>query len=155
MTSFKKAVSSIIAVFAVCGALTVGAFANTIDTYIPTSTNATSISYNFDKVYQEYMLFSTDSTTRTASSAKFTTKVTTFSGPKYSASAAVYAPASSAGAYSYSASISGTGTFSANYIYSSSGSTESRPVVMGISFDSRETPGSTFKIAGTFYPNGN
>lgn len=152
MTAFKKVISSIVVACAACGVLTVGAFASTTSTKASTST---ALSYSFNQTYQEYESFFTNSTTRTASSEEFTTKVTTFSGPKYSATGAVYAPASSGSAYSYTASISGKGTYSANYIYYSSSSTDTRPVVLGISFDTRETPGSTFKIAGTFYPNGN
>lgn len=153
MTMFKKIISSIAAVCAICGTLTIGASANGI------SANATSaatekVAFNFNDTYQKYMAFFTDTTTRYASSQKFTTTITTFSGPRYNATAAVYAPASSAGAYSKNAAISGTGTYSADYIYYSSTSTESRPVVMGIGFDARETAGTTFKIAGTFYPNG-
>ncbi len=152
MISLWKAISSIAVACAACGALTIGisASAATIGTKA-----ATSLSYSFNETYQEYASFFTGSTTRTASSKDFSTKVTTFSGPKYSATGAVYAPNSSAGAYSYSATIDGKGTFSADYIYYSASSTETRPVVLGISFDSRETPGSTFKISGTFYPNGN
>lgn len=154
MASLRKAISSIAVACAACGALTIGTFASasTVDTKAATSI---ALSYRFNEPYQEYAAFFTDSTTRTASGEEFTTKVTTFSGPRYSATAAVYAPASSAGAYSYSASISGKGTYSANYIYYSASSTETRPVVLGIGFDTRETPGSKFKIAGTFYPNGN
>lgn len=154
MTSFKKVISSLIAACAVCGTLTVGAFASAANTNSTTSTTAVnSLRYSFNEVYQEYMAFITDPITRYASSESFDTTVTTFSGPRYSASAAAL-PYGSEGAYSYSATIRGTGTYSAKYYYYSASSTEGREEVLGIGFDTRETPGSRFQISGTFYPNG-
>lgn len=153
MTTIKKAISSIAVASAICGALTIGAFASNTDTSVKASSAINSLNYDFNDVYQEYMAFITDPITRYISSEEFTTTVTIFRGPKYPTEAAVL-PYASSGQYSYSTSMSGTGTYSADYYYHSSSSSESREVVLGIGFDSRETPGSRFKIVGTFYPNG-
>lgn len=155
MTSFKKAVSSVAVACVACGVLTLGAFASTTNANAATSTKAVnSLTYEFNGVYQEYTGLVTDPITRYASSKAFTTTVTTFRGPKYPARATALPYASDAGAYSYTAYISDVGTYSANYIYYSPSSTESREEVMGLGFDSRETPGSRLKVVGTFYPNG-
>lgn len=155
MASFKKAISSVVAACAVCGVLATCAFASATGTNAVASTDAVnSVSYDFSEVYQEYMGFFTDPTLRYASSKDFDTTVSVFRGPNYPANVAVYQYASDAGAYSYTATVNGTGTYSANYYYYSTGSTESRDVVLGIGFDTRETPGARFKITGVFYPNG-
>lgn len=155
MTSLKKTISSIMAVCAICSALTIGASADMISTDAVASTTGTTVSFNFNRTYQPYMAFFTGTTTRYASYPKFKTTITTITGPRYTSKAAVYAPASDAGPYSSYALIRGTGTYSADYIYYSPTSTENRPVVMGIGFDTRETSGTTFKIVGKFYPNAN
>lgn len=154
MTSFKKVVSSVAVACAACGVLTLGAFASTTNASAAISTRAVnSLSYEFNGVYQEYAGVITDPIIRYASSKEFTTTVTTFRGPKYSAMATAL-PYASEGSYSYTAYIPDVGTYSADYYYYSANSTESREEVMGLGFDTRETPGSRFKVVGTFYPNG-